>query len=312
MFEKIVEQIEKFDSIIIAGHINPDGDCLGSQIGLKETLKLSYPNKQIFAIGSGLKRFEELLGSLDAVEDSLFEESLIVLVDSNDLTRAEDKRVYKGKNFIKLDHHVENHLFTEGEFVVNEKACSCSEIILDLIREQNYKINSKVCNALFLGIMTDTGRYQFVNDFSKIFSDSKYLVDNGANPKPINDILQATNEYVLSFKGYVYTHYKKTDKGVIYLTLNNKELKRFNLSSFKAANMVNLLSNVKGFPIWAFFCEDENHSWKVELRSAEPEILEVAVKYQGGGHKRACGMTIKNMNKTILDDILESLGNINK
>jgi len=310
MFEKIVEQIEKFDSIIIAGHINPDGDCVGAQIGLRETLKLTFPNKQIFAIGSGIRRFEDLLGALDQIDDSLFEKSLIILVDANDLSRVEDQRVYKAKHFIKLDHHVENHLFTEGEFVVNEKACSASEIILDLIKEQDFKINSTVCNALYLGILTDTGRFQFVNDFSKVFSESKFLVENGADPKLINSILQATNEYVLSFKGYVYTHYKKTDKGIIYLTLNNDELKLFNLSSFKAASMVNLLSNVKGFPVWAFFCEDENHVWKVELRSAGIDIIDVAVAYGGGGHKNACGMSIKDLNDETLNGVLDSLGSL--
>ena len=69
MFEKLKKAIEDYNSIVIFGHPNPDGDCYGSQLGLRDTIRLNYPNKKVYAVGTGLRRFRNTLGRMDVIED---------------------------------------------------------------------------------------------------------------------------------------------------------------------------------------------------------------------------------------------------
>ena len=114
MFEELLPIIEKNDSIVIFGHIFPDGDCYGSQIGLRNVLRLNYPNKKVYAVGSGIRRFFKFIDKMDEVKDDVIKNSLAILLDGNDCARMEDPRVTTAKEFIKIDHHVENYRFTEG------------------------------------------------------------------------------------------------------------------------------------------------------------------------------------------------------
>lgn len=309
MFEKLFKNIEEHDSIVIFGHISPDGDCFGSQIALRQSLSLAFPNKKIYAVGSGYKRFAKLIGDVDAIDDSIIENSLAILVDANDLPRAEDQRINSAKAWIKIDHHVDIGSFTQGDFVVNEEASSCCEIILDMLEELNLPIDSTVASALFLGILTDTGRFQFVKDFSKTFEQVRKLCDKGANPQEINRLLNITNESSLAFKGYVYSNYKKTKYGTIYLYIDYATITKYNLTPAKAGGMVNLISNLYGFPIWAFFCENEDGTCHAEFRSNGPEVQPIAASHGGGGHKLAAGVTFPTFEKEFLDKIVDELDN---
>ena len=312
MFEELRHIIEKNEYIVIFGHINPDGDCYGSQIGLRDLLRLNYPNKKVYAVGSGWRRFFNLIGNMDVVDDEIIKKSLAILVDGNDLMRMEDQRIHAAKEFIKIDHHMENNKFTEGKFVIDDNANSTCELIVKFIWEAKWKVNPTICNALFLGILTDTGRFQFIEDFPIAFKEASYLCENGADPKAINKILNITNEDALKFKGYVFTHYQKTEAGVIYLTFKYKTLEELKVSPNKAGGMVNLLNNVLGYPIWAFFCENEDGTCHSEFRSSGPGVQPVAAKYGGGGHYHAAGVTLPDMNNETIQMIIDDLDTVIK
>lgn len=308
MFEPLFEEIKKAESIIIFGHINPDGDCYGSQQALKESLSLAFPNKKIYAVGSGYRRFFGLIGEMDDVEDSLFPKSLAILLDGNGLSRMEDQRIRKCKNFIKIDHHVDDGSYSEGPFVVDENASSTCELVCDFIQELDLPINEKVATGLLLGILTDTGRYQFVKDYGKVFRQSSYLASKGGDIKGINYILNQTNEFVVKFKGYVFTHYKIYKDKIPYLILDKNVLKEFKIHPAKAGSMVNLIGNITGFPIWVFFSEHvEENKWYLEIRSSGINVQKIASKYGGGGHVEAAGATLINPKEDLFMDILEDL-----
>ena len=307
MFEELIPFIEKNDSIVIFGPVIPDGDCYGSQIGLREVVKLNYPNKKVYAVGSGIRRFFNYIGNMDEIDDEVIKNSLAILVDGNDCSRMEDQRVSTAKEFIKIDHHIENYRFTEGKFVIDTKANSTCELIVQMIQECKWKINPNICDALYLGIITDTGRFQFIEDFPKAFKEVAFLCENGAKPQEINRILNVTNEASMKFKGHVFSHYKKSDHGVIYLTFNKETLKELNVSASKAGGMVNLISNVEGYPIWAFFCENEDGTCHAEFRSNGPGVQPIASKYGGGGHLLAAGVTLDSMDDKTLNLIINDL-----
>ena len=310
MFEELQKLIEQHDTIVIFGHPYPDGDCYGSQIGLRDVLRLNYPEKKVYAVGTGLRRFFKRISKMDKIDDKVIKESLAILVDGNDLSRMEDQRIYDAKAYMKIDHHMENGKFIEGPFVLDTDANSTCELIVKFIKEANWKVNPTICDALFLGILTDSGRFQFVEDYQACFEEVAWLCENGANPAPINSLLNITNEAALNFKGYVYTHYKKSKHGVIYLTFTKERLKKLHVSASKAGTMVNLLNNVIGYPIWAFFCENEDGTSHSEFRSNGPGVQPVAAKYGGGGHYHAAGVTLPDMSKETVDMLIHDLDEV--
>ena len=307
MYTAILEKIEKYNSIVIFGHTNPDGDCFGSQIALRQALKLHYPDKKVYAVGSGVHRFFKMLGRLDNVSEKVIEQSLAIIVDGNDIPRMEDQRIKLALDFIKFDHHVDVGSFTEGPFIVKEDATSCSEILLDFFRNNNWEIDTLIAQALLLGILTDSARFNFVSDYPKVFKDVAFLCEKGANLASLNYELNQTNEDAAIFKGYVYNHYQKTPHGLIYCKLTKQKLEKYRLSSNTAGSFVNLLSNIRGYPIWAFFCENRDGSMHIELRSSGPVVQPIALKYGGGGHPYAAGTTIVNPTDEIIDNFINDL-----
>ena len=297
MFEKLREIIESYNSIVIYGHPNPDGDCYGSQLALREGIKLNYPNKKVYATGTGLRRFRNTLGKMDDVSDETISESLAILVDGNDLYRMEDQRVWNAKAWIKIDHHIDTGHYTQGEYVLDEDADSTCSLIVKMFQECGWKMNSNIASLLFLGILTDTGRFQYIRDFVEAFDQASWLCQMGAEPRPIYTALNRTPEMSLVFKGYVFSHYKKTEAGVIYLELDKETIARFKLTAARAGNMVNLISNIEGYPIWVFITETEEGFSHIEFRSNGPEVQALAASIGGGGHKYASGVTLPEFNE---------------
>ena len=309
MFEELRKLIEQHDSIVIFGHLYPDGDCYGSQIGLRDALRLNYPDKKVYAVGTGFRRFFNLISPMDEVDDETIKNSLAILLDGNDCGRMEDSRVFTAKEHIKIDHHIENGRFTEGKFVLDDNANSTCSLIVQFIQEVGWKVNPTICNALYLGILTDSGRFQFIEDFPGAFKEVAFLCENGAKPKEINAVLNVTNEAAMNFKGYVFNHYLKSEHGVIYLTFTSKILHKLSVSANKAGTMVNLISNVEGYPIWAFFCENDDGTCHAEFRSNGPAVQPIASKYGGGGHLQAAGVTIESMDDELVQQIIGDLDN---
>ena len=312
MYTAILEKIEKYNSIVIFGHTNPDGDCYGSQMALRRALQLHYPEKKVYAVGSGVHRFFKMLGKMDVVSEKVIEQSLAIIVDGNDIPRMEDQRIKLALDFIKFDHHVDVGSFTEGPFIVKENATSCCEIILDFLKANNWEIDSLIAQAILLGILTDSARFNFVSDYPKVFKDVAFLCEKGASLAPLNYELNQTNEDAAIFKGYVYNHYQKTPHGVIYCKISKEKLEKYRLSSNTAGSFVNLLSNIRGYPIWAFFCENRDGSMHIELRSSGPEVQPIALKYGGGGHPYAAGTTIMEPSDEVISQFINDLDLIAK
>ena len=107
MFERIVEKIKEYGTVIIHRHKNPDGDALGSQIGLKEALKLTFPEKEIFAVGDAAGRYSFMEGSvMDEVPDSAYENALAIVLDTSAASLISDDRYKIANENCRIDHHI--------------------------------------------------------------------------------------------------------------------------------------------------------------------------------------------------------------
>ena len=159
MFLDIYNKIKEFDTIIIHRHSRPDGDALGSQLGLKMAILATFPNKCVKVVGDMIERYN-WFGNMDEVDDSLYDNALVIVVDSGAEKLISDDRYNMGKFLIKIDHHI-----PQGEYgdlaYVDTSSESCAGIIARLVKETDLVMNKEAASLLFSGIVTDSGRFRY-------------------------------------------------------------------------------------------------------------------------------------------------------
>ena len=312
MFEAIISKIEQYDSIVIFGHLNPDGDCYGSQIALRNILKARYPDKQIYCVGSGLKKFFDILGKMDVVSDEIIAQSLAIVLDSNDINRLEDQRAWKARDFAKIDHHIDTHTFHEGPEVIDDNATSTCELIYRFAKENNFEIDLISGSALYLGMMTDTARFQFADNFVRMFEIARDLCSLGVDPILLNKTNNLVPEITISIKSFIYSHVIKDKRGIIYAVATKKDREQLGVTSAQICGNTSLLSYVAGYPVWLVASETDNGGLQVEMRSSTFDIQKIATRFGGGGHTFAAGFTYKVFSPEVINELLDLLAGVVK
>ncbi len=302
--DEIIKKIEEYDSIVIFGHVFPDGDCYGSQIALKDALSKLYPKKKIYAVGSGYQKMITKLGAMDEVSDEIIQNSLAIAVDFNEPSRSEDKRLLNAPYIILIDHHIPNKVFGDIRLVDTSKV-ACAEIISNIIMDKGWELSLVGYTALFLGITTDSGRFLFPPVTPSLLKIGAFLIEKGVNAEQIYNIIYESDEDSLVLKKHYYGHYERSPHGVIYIIFRKDEVKELGISNSRAAGGVGLLGNIKGYPIWMAAAEAEDGSIKVEVRSKDVLIQPICVAHTGGGHACAAGCTVYSIDEVyqIIDEL---------
>ncbi len=308
---KILKKIKEYDTIIIHGHIRPDGDCLGSQLGLKSIIKNTYKNKNVYVVG-GKSEYLSFLGDVDQIDDQAFEGALSIIVDTANLDRVSDQRYNLSKEIIKIDHHIPVEDY--GNYAWVGQVSSASEMIASLLLDfPKLKIDEAGATALYTGMVTDTGRFRFSGVNSNTMKTAGMLIDKGANPSEIDGYLSKESLNVIRLKGYVLSNFKMTKEGFAYATISKDIKEQFMVSDEDASSMVSVIGNIEGFPVWALFIEYDNEI-RIRLRSNGPRIDQLANKYNGGGHALASGASIASFDdvEAFASDVDELLKEWNK
>ncbi|AAT27553.1 DHH family phosphoesterase [[Mycoplasma] mobile] len=306
IFKKIEKMIKKYESIVIFHHVRPDGDCLGSQFGLKELIKDNFPNKKIFAIGNSENLFDFLDFKMDEVPSKeILKNSLGIIVDANYLERIEHSEIIKNqeiKEVIRIDHHPEDDDLNASLVFKDDSYAASAEQIGDLAIKLKWKISKKAAEYIYLGIITDSGRFLFNKTSSRTFSISSTLLKSKIDLDKFNLNLYKKTLSELKEQQIVLSNLKIS--GNILYFKASKEFLQIHKIDEKIANYVNLLSNIENYYVWIFFIEDEKENIiRIRLRSSGPNISDVAKKFNGGGHFRASGAKIKSFDE--IENVLE-------
>ena len=307
MFEKITSKIDEYDAIVIFGHLNPDGDCYGSQIALRAILRKQYPHKQIFAVGSGLPNFYHILGKMDEVSLETIKSSLAIILDSNDLSRLEDQRVVNALDFVKIDHHIDNGTFKEGPEVISTEVTSTCELIYMFAKENNYQIPKVAAEALYLGVFTDSARFQYATDYIQMFEMMKDLISLGVEPIKLTSVLNVSSEQSLRIKRFIYRNVKKVKPGILYVYASKEDRERLHVKTVQITCNTSLISHVKKYPVWFIAAENDEGYMQVEMRSNLINVQQVAAYFGGGGHTFAAGFTSKKPPEEALPLLIDKL-----
>ena len=310
---EIIDLIEQYQVIIIHHHVNPDPDCVGSQLGLKYILQVSYPDKEIYAVGH-LDGRNAFLGKLDEISNDKYEKALAILVDVGDKNRVVDSRFLNAKAIIKIDHHPLTESFANIEWVDTSYA-ACCEMIIDLYvqNQDRLQMTTEAARVLYAGLLTDTDRYYFDNVTGRTlrYGALAYKYDFDKQALYADIYYQSIAE--LKFKGFIYENFQKTPNGFAYMKLSKEILDKYNIDPNYAANCVNTLANILEITMWCFFVEYGDHI-RVELRSRIAPVNEIAKRFGGGGHKLAAGAKVYSWEEcdkivAVCDETLNNLNN---
>ena len=304
MYKTVWNKIKEFDSIVIYGHVNPDGDCYGSQLGLKRAILDNFENKKVYAVGSGYPRLSSLIGTMDEVDDETIKNSLSIVVDTSNQDRVEDQRYKLGLDVIKIDHHLPQEHFGNPELLETSR-CSCTELICVMLLANEAKITKEAALPLFLGLVTDSGRFLYQPISKQTYEIAGVLSDTGIDCNVLYDALYEVDEKILRLKGYIYVNYKKTKENIAYLVCPKEDLRKLGCDFNLAASQVNAIANIKGCPAWVFFSESESGLVRVEFRSKDINVQTIAAKFGGGGHIHASGCRLDALEdyKYVLDSL---------
>ena len=300
----IYRKIKEYDTIIIHRHIKPDGDALGSQIGLKESLIATFPNKCIKVVGDMSERYS-FIGEMDEIEDSLYEDALVIVLDTGAERLISDERYKFGKYLIKIDHHLPQGEYGDLAYVDTSRE-SCAGVVASFLMEKRFKINDKVATALFTGMVTDSGRFRYQSTSSATYKVASELMKYNIDTESIYNKIYVDKLANVKLKAKLIDKFIVLDSGVAYLINTKEEIKEYNVPIYDVSRgMVNIMAGIEEIKIWANFSEDENGDIYCEIRSNGPNINVVATKYGGGGHLQASGTTIYSFDtvKKIINDL---------
>ena len=300
MFEKILELIKKYDTIIIHRHSNPDGDALGSQIGLKKIIKENFPEKTVLAVGDTSARYTFMSnGELDEVADEAYNGALAIILDTSAKALISDGRYVNAEKTARIDHHIFCEEIADVE-VTDTSYESCCGLVAAFAMETGLKLNSEAAKALYTGMITDSGRFKYDSTTSQTFRVAAFLMEHKFSTTDIYRNLYSDEFKYIKLRAQFVMKVEFTKNNVAYIYTTRDELDKYDADIFSISRgMVGVMSDIKGVDVWVNFTETDD-GILCEIRSSAYNINPIAKKYGGGGHAKASGATLKSRDEAML------------
>ena len=312
MFEAIHNLIVKYPRIIIHRHKTPDGDALGSQMGLKLLLSDNYPDKEILAVGDMMPRYSFMeISPLDSIDDSAYEGALAIVLDCGAASLISDERYTLAAATARIDHHVFAEKITDEE-VIDTSFESCCGMIAAMAMECGWKMSKEAAMSLYTGMVTDSGRFRYDSTTSRTLRLASFLMEQSFDTNEIYRNLYSEDLSFIQLRAKYVLKIQTTEQGVAYIYTPREEAASYGVDDFTLSRvMVGVMGDLRGIHSWVNFTESEN-GVLCEIRSNRYNINPIATKYGGGGHQKASGATLKNRDEAmaLLND-LNSLSEVN-
>ena len=299
MFTKILQLIKDYSTVIIHRHTNPDGDAMGSQIGLKEIIKENFPEKQVYVVGDPAKRYAFMDGStMDEIPDEAYEGALAIVLDSGASALISDTRYKLAAATARFDHHIFAETICDVE-AVDTSYESCCGLITDFAVQSGLRLSPAAAKALYTGMVTDSGRFRFDSTTSQTFRLASELLKQPFSITDIYSQLYADDFAQVRLRASFILKIAFTPKNVAYIYTTKEELASCGADTFTVSRgMVSTMADLRGVDIWVNFTETDDKIL-VEIRSSKYTVQPIAVKYGGGGHAKACGATVSDRKSVV-------------
>ena len=296
MFKEALKLIKKYDVIIIHRHSNPDGDALGSQIGLREIIRENFPNKTVYIVGDRTKRYAFMEGwEPDEIPDERYSGALAIVLDTSAKFMISDTRYQLAEATLRFDHHLFCESICDVD-VIDSTFESCCGLLTQFAVDCKLRLNTLAAKSLFTGMVTDSGRFRYDSANSRTFRLASILTEQNFDPNDIYVELYADEYANVQLRAEYVLKIKLAGDGVAYVTTTKEELDKLvaerGVDSFAISRgMVGTMADIRGVDSWVNFTETDQ-GVLCELRSKRYNINPIAVKYGGGGHAKASGATV--------------------
>ena len=304
MFKEALKLIKKYDRIIIHRHPHPDGDALGSQTGLAAILKDNFRDKEIYVVGDEATRLPFMDGKMDEIPDEYYNGALAVILDCGSSRLICDERYKTAEKTLRFDHHIYCEKIADLDIVDSTFESTCGMVAM-LAKECKLKLSPKSATALYTGMVTDSGRFVFDSTSARTFELAAFLMSQPIDLNGLYYNLYAEDFAEIIQKADNMHKIKFTENNVAYIYTARGDLPdNADAAPVVSTGLVGLMRDIKGVYIWVNFTESDD-GVHVELRSNRYNINPIAVKYGGGGHKKASGCTVpdKTTALKLLDDL---------
>lgn len=313
----LTEMVKSAETIAIGGHVRPDGDCVGSCLGVYLYLKKHFPDKQIHVYLESIPdAFHFLKGSEDILHeipaDKVYD--LFILLDCGDAQRLgfSAPLFERAKTSFCIDHHVSNQAFATENYIEPEASSTC-ELVYHLLGSD--QISEEIAECLYVGIVHDTGVFRHSCTHPSTMCAAADLMGKGI---PFTKIITETfDEKTFAqnqIMGYALINAIQFLKGrgvASYVDL--EQMVEYQVQPKQLDGIVNQLKLTKGADLAVFMYELEKGFYKVSLRSTEAvDVSRLCQTFGGGGHARAAGFGMRGTFEEILEKVkaaaLEQLG----
>ena len=284
------------ERIGISGHIRPDGDCVGSCLGLYLYLKKSLPQCEVKVF---LENPSEIFAEIEGFDEICNEgtadvyDVFFALDCSADRLGDFQPMFDNAKRKINIDHHISNNGCGDVNYI-DAKASSASELVYDLIGEEG--LDEAIAKALYIGIIHDCGVFQYSCTSPKtMLAGAKLMAMVPDFPRIIEETFYQRTYVQTQIMGRALMEsIRFMDGACIVSSVSKKEMDFYDVTSKDLDGIVNQLRNIKGVHCAIFMYETDVLEFKVSMRSDEKvDVAQVASYFGGGGHMRAAGCTMK-------------------
>lgn len=311
----------KYNNIGIFPHVNPDGDAIGSAVGMYLYLK-KIGKKAVIVIDDEIEHRIKFL--LDYAEFVDLEKGrylskdwdFCVTVDCGDISRLSKRLpLIEGKKFLNIDHHGTNNNFGTYNIVIPESPATC-EIVCLMIETAGVEFDKEMAEALYTGLLTDTGSFMYESVTPQTLQLASRLLSTGMDKsKIIFNLYQNEKKELIALNSLAMSKLEFYENGKISLTYVDKEmLKETGATMADAGEISSIMRNIEGVEIGILLKEvgdEEGEHTKVSMRSLDKhDIMPIAEFYKGGGHRCAAGFSVYKNIKETKTDVLKTLKNM--
>jgi phosphoesterase RecJ-like protein len=311
--QRIIDTIREHDTFCIVGHIRPDGDCIGSQIGLAYALQDQnkkvtvwnedpMPDKLAFLDPGKLLRAPEPGHKFDCV----------IATDCASFERLGNigPCIQNRKVFINIDHHASNTRYADINWI-SGKEPSTGELIYRLLRAANWPITPSIANCLFTAVSTDTGSFQYPTTRPGTYQVAGHLVERGADLATVcHEVYQSFPLSRVRLLKHLYNHFRLThDNRTAYFWLKKADYARTGAQPDDSEGLIDHIRAIQPVVVACLFEEVDPDLTRVSLRSKSDKVNvnEIAKRFGGGGHQAAAGARIKGNPLTVQRQVLREI-----
>lgn len=298
-------------SMLITGHVNPDGDALGAALSFKIILnELEYDADVCFDINENLPSNLDHL-PLDLIIDKPAEKyDKVFVFDCGNPQRLGKLETFseKASEVVVVDHHI-NPSFGDIQ-IIDPTAASTTQVLYREIKKFNYKISRSVANCLMTGLITDTGRFQYSNTDSEVFNIAAELMNSGAELTKISENIYGSISFnAMKLQSEIIDRIELfIDHSLVVSYVLQDDYKKYNIEESEVDFLIDSVRLVKESNIALLLKEQSDNTFKGSLRSRNNiDVQLIASEFGGGGHKAASGFSTTYDIKNIIDQVKKAI-----